>query len=298
MTSKTISIDPQHFKLGNSKKKSVTVKNGISTTSSGTKINIHNSNIRELLLSKLQQHREKTQKKIFHTTNPPIQHKIQMNNFDEPTHSLNNELPLNISNNITNVTENKVDNTVDKNTITNLIHPDKPYGVLKNGVKPTYKIWNQTHKNYDESIKNDMTHNKVSNIELNETMNNAESKHNLDNLNNLEINNEQTSPPTQMIQEKEIKKNYKLGLNKKNKTISILIKNSNTRKKIETDKTTYKKTPITTVKNYLKKKNFIRFGATAPTQLMRDMYENLKLCGDVINENPKLLVENLKDTNQ
>jgi hypothetical protein len=281
MSSKTISIDPQHFKLGNSKKKNTTVKNSISSTTSGTKINIHNSNIRELLLSKLQQHREKTQKKIFHSTTPPIQHKIQMNNFDEQQDPLiskcesSNESTIILNNNQNNNENNNTNNN------TNSILPDKPYGVLKNGVKPTYKTWNQTHKNYSEPQKPIVLSN-------NQTIEPIENK--------KESNELQQIVP--MIQEKEIKKNYKLGLNKKNKTISILIKNANTRKKIETDKTTYKKTPITTVKNYLKKKNFIRFGATAPTQLMRDMYENLKLCGDVINENPKLLVENLKDPNQ
>jgi hypothetical protein len=277
MSSKTISIDPQHFKLGNSKKKTITMKNGVSSTTNGTKINIHNSNIRELLLAKLQQHREKTQKKVFHTTTQPIQHKIQMNSFDETTNSTPSipcdippPLPIESS-----------------NEIINHIIPDKPYGILKNGTKPTYKVWNQTHKNY-ENNDNNISSSPVSSVPSVSSIPVVSSVPS-------SIQNTQNTQNTQMIQEKEVKKNYKLGLNKKNKTISILIKNANTRKKVETDKTTYKKTPITTVKNYLKKKNFIRFGANAPTQLMRDMYENLKLCGDVLNENPKLLLDNLKE---
>ncbi len=291
MSSKTISIDPQHFKLGN-KKRSSTLKQGVSTTSSGTKINIHNSNIRELLLAKLQNHREKTQKKIFQSRIQPIDHKIQMNNFDEITNHSESvaltEAPTISSNNIV-VSTNPSPNPISS------INSDKPYGILKNGTKPTFKTWNQTQKNYSNNSNN--SNNSISNTIIEES--NSVPIANMSAGSNSEISYKPPSEePTKLIQEREIKKNYKLGLNKKNKTISILIKHGGARKKIETDKTTYKKTPISTVKNYLKKKNFISFGATAPSQLMRDMYENLKLCGDVMNENPKLLVENLKDPNQ
>lgn len=298
MSSKTISIDPQHFKLGNSKKKNLTFKNN-TNNSGGTKINIHNSNIRELLLSKLQQHREKTKKKILQTTTPPIEHKLQMNTFDEcnpiSTNHVTNPLSSPLSNPMSSPISNQITSELPNNIVTSessmssmasmsSIIPDKPYGILKNGIKPTYKTWSQSKKNYEYDYQeNNSNHN--SNIEINVASQPSDSS----SIQTVE------QKPVQMIQEREIKKNYKLGLNKKNKTISILIKNDKTRKKVETDKSTYKKTPISTVKNYLKKKNFIRFGASAPTQLMRDMYENLKLCGDVINENPKLLVENLTE---
>ena len=48
-------------------------------------------------------------------------------------------------------------------------------------------------------------------------------------------------------------------------------------------------------KNYLKKQQLIKFGSTAPNQLLRDMYENSKLCCEIINENPQVIVHNFKE---
>ena len=46
---------------------------------------------------------------------------------------------------------------------------------------------------------------------------------------------------------------------------------------------------------YLKKQQLIKFGSTAPNQLLRDMYENSKLCCEIINENPQVIVHNFKE---
>ncbi len=301
MSSKTISIDPQLFKLGNSKKSTNVSKQNSNSLNKTAKLNIHNSNIRELLLAKLQQHREKTQKKILQSTNQPVEQKINMKPFDESTppsiSSSINEISLNTSN----INSNEII------PVSN-VYPDKPYGVLKGGTKPTFKTWNQTQKKYNEyqpinktttiPIIEKQTHT-TDNVVIPEVINHPQiiEENKIQNKIQNDGQNDGQNNGQKMIQEKEVKKNYKLGLNKKNKTISILIKNAATRKNIETDKSTYKKTPLHTVKNYLKKKNFINFGATAPTQLLRDMYENLKLCGDIFNENPKLLVNNMTSTN-
>jgi hypothetical protein len=292
MSSKTISIDPQLFKLGNSKKISNISKQTNNSLNKTAKLNIHNSNIRELLLAKLQQHREKTQKKVLQTTTQTVEQKINMKPFDEST-------PTSVSSSMNEISLNPSNINYNETIPISNVYPDKPYGVLKGGTKPTFKTWNQTQKNYNEPqpitktttipIIEQQTHT-TEHVVIPEAINYPQIEENKI-QNNGQINGQK------MIQEKEIKKNYKLGINKKNKTISILIKNAATRKNIESDKSTYKKTPLHTVKNYLKKKNFINFGATAPTQLLRDMYENLKLCGDIFNENPKLLVNNMTSTN-
>jgi hypothetical protein len=97
-----------------------------------------------------------------------------------------------------------------------------------------------------------------------------------------------------MIQEREIKKTFTIGKNKKGRSVGVLIKNINTRKKIEDDILKHKKTNITTVKNYLKSHNMIKHGTTAPTNLLRTMYENMKLCGDVANDNINNLIHNFE----
>jgi hypothetical protein len=89
-----------------------------------------------------------------------------------------------------------------------------------------------------------------------------------------------------------VKKIFKLGKNPKTKTISILIKNNKTRKKVEDTKTEREKKHLATVKNYLKEKNLIKFGSTAPSKLLREMYESSELCGGISNQNKDVLIHN------
>ena len=94
------------------------------------------------------------------------------------------------------------------------------------------------------------------------------------------------------IQEREIKKSFHLGKNLKNNSVSILIKCNKTRKKVEEIKTELKKTKLNTIKNYLKSKNLIKFGTSAPSGLLKEIYESSKLCGDIYNNNANTLIHN------
>ena len=42
--------------------------------------------------------------------------------------------------------------------------------------------------------------------------------------------------------------------------------------------------------------NLIKFGTTAPSELLREMYENSKLCGEISNNNPTNIVHNFKQS--
>ena len=74
--------------------------------------------------------------------------------------------------------------------------------------------------------------------------------------------------------------------------MDVLIENLNTRKMNKDKLQLLKKTNITTIKNYLKNRQLIKVGSNAPNTLMRYMYENIKDCGDVINENKSNLIHN------
>ena len=65
-----------------------------------------------------------------------------------------------------------------------------------------------------------------------------------------------------------------------------------TRKKVEDTKTEHKKTQLSTIKNYLKEKNLIKFGTTAPSKLLREMFETSELCGGILNKNKDVLIHN------
>jgi len=258
---RTITIDPQFLSI--SKKKQKSQKTNIPLS----EVKLNSTNIRELLLEKLKQH-----KKNKKTLKNPV---VQLNSIDE--NSTINKENTNIPTNLNATTDNiqiNVNNEIDKlnlnselnlnnemhtletltNNNNNLIKPDKPYGILKNGNRPTYKTWS----------------------------------------NNDQIN-EIIEQPVSLIQDIEVKKVFNLGKNKKNKTVSVLLKNNLTRKKIESDKVNYKKTNLSTVKHFLKKQNLIKFGTTAPNNLLREMYENTKLCGEISNDNSASIIHNFKE---
>lgn len=249
---RTISIDPQFLNI--SKKKVKTQKTNIQLSD----IKLNSNNIRELLLEKL-----KSQSKNKKTHKIPA---VQLNTMDEQTQSMTckdeiiksvepvkDEPIIEINNNNS--------NNVDTN-VCSVIQPDKPYGVLKNGNKPTFKTWNQT-------------------------------LHPISNMPEVEIIS--IPEPVQLVEEIEVKKTFELGRSKKNKSVNVLIKNNNTRKKIECDKINFKKTNLSTIKNFLKKQNLIKFGTSAPNNLLRDMYENSKLCCEIHNENSQNIAHNFKE---
>ena len=92
---------------------------------------------------------------------------------------------------------------------------------------------------------------------------------------------------------KTLKKIYHLG--KKNGKVNVLIKNNVTRKKVRLAVKAIKKTPIIKIKKYLKKKHLVKTGSSAPEYILREMYTNALLTGDVHNTNNENLVHNYLD---
>lgn len=87
-------------------------------------------------------------------------------------------------------------------------------------------------------------------------------------------------------------KTFKLGKNKTSKTIGVLIKNRHTRRRISKEKDLLKKKSILEVKNYLRKYNLLKAGSDAPSDVLRTMYEQSILAGEVNNESKETLVHN------
>lgn len=235
MSKRTISINPQFFNVSKKKNKKIIP----------SQVNINSTNIRQLLLDKLKEHK-KTRKII---TEPKSITQLQEKSFDESCKEMDKE-------NIKKEKEIEVEKieTIEKEKEVEKDH-SKPYGNLKNGTKPTYRMYQQ----------------------------------------DIQKPNDIIPPPIDepiVLEEKEVKKTFKLGKNPKTRTISILIKNNKSRKKVEDKKTEHKKTAVSTIKNYLKKKNLIKYGSTAPSKLLREMYETSELCGGISNENKDILIHN------
>ena len=297
---RTINIDPQFLSM--SKKKSKTLKSNIPLN----EVKLNSNNIRELLLEKLKQH-----KKNKKTLKNPM---VQLNTMDEQSGNEQNVNEQNVNEmssnhqNRNNIPTSNSSFDLDKeikqledtpiiqgeslqngtlqNEVQYSIRPDKPYGVLKNGLKPTYKSWS-SHEN------NTMQQMSMPQMPI-QQMSMPQMPIQQMPIQQMPIQ-QMTIEQVPMIQELEVKKVFQLGRNKKNKTVSVLLKNNSTRKKIEGDKVNFKKTNISTVKNFLKKQNLIKFGTTAPNNLLRDIYESTKLCGEIINENSKSIIHNFNE---
>ena len=82
--------------------------------------------------------------------------------------------------------------------------------------------------------------------------------------------------------------NYKKTLKK----VGVFIKNNTLRRKIDDDKRNLRNVKLKTVKNYLKTQNLIKYGSYAPNELLREIYDTSKLCGDINNINGSNLVHN------
>ena len=93
---------------------------------------------------------------------------------------------------------------------------------------------------------------------------------------------------------KPLKKNktIKLGKIGKKKIISILIPSKNEKIKIENYKKTLKNNSIQKIKKFLKNKGLIKIGCIAPKNILREMYESVKLTGDVYNNSKDYLIHN------
>ena len=203
------------------------------------------------------------------TINTP---QISLPTIQEPTKPI---IPLQIAVLNKPIETNKLENinhTIKPKKINDIVTPHNltlknppPYSNLKGSNKPTYREWNKTYKTHGEPTGK-------TRITINEN------------------NNKKYLPTKKIITRKT--KTIKYNLGKKGKTVGILIKNNKTRKKIKHELLSLKKKSIIEVKDYLHQKNLIKSGTLAPNDVLREIYEQSILSGDVVNESNQNLIHN------
>lgn len=86
---------------------------------------------------------------------------------------------------------------------------------------------------------------------------------------------------------------YVLGKSNHNRTVSILIKDKNTQKKVLNAQREIKKKDLPSIKKYLHSHNLIMAGSNAPIDVIRKIYESAMLAGEITNNNRDSIIHNL-----
>jgi len=188
------------------------------------------------------------------------------------------------------------------------------YSCIKNGSRPTYK-----QMKYNSEIN---TGHHLQNIPLINTeqkpLINTEQNINIEGtttLNTITNNDDkETIIPnksipliTNNIKEKVIKrpnqtrkklitKTYKYILGKNGRKVSVLLKDLKTRKMVKKECSQLANTSIQEIKNYLRKKNLLKIGSNASDEVIKKIYEQAILTGEVRNMSKDTLIHNFMKT--
>lgn len=193
------------------------------------------------------------------------------------------------------------------------------YGCLKNGALPTYRNYmNQTRKNVSDPvihIGGNTNSSKQEPMQINLPMQQAAQSLTIggakseavekrinDSINRVKQMNQtaiklqelkKQMRPKKMKRKKTKRRTYKIGKSKVLPKVSVLVSNKTIRNNISTKKQLLKQVPLQDIKSYLMKRGFIKVGSTAPSDVLRKMYESaVMICGEVQNHNPDNLLYN------
>jgi hypothetical protein len=186
---------------------------------------------------------------------------------------------------------------------------DTPYGCLKGGKKPTFRLYNKTIKNNlrfsgddennSDSLYSDRQtklkelqnkHSKKTSSQDNRKLNFNSNSLGIEIDNNSDEEEGQNDKANHNLRKTKIRRHMRKTITKKFKLgkqpgniVGVLIKNNETRKNIQKEHGLLKNKQLADVKKYLVEKNLIKIGSTAPPGVIRNIYEASMLSGEVEN---------------
>ena len=116
-----------------------------------------------------------------------------------------------------------------------------------------------------------------------------------DDAENIELTLEKTPIINKQIPKKRrhrITKTHKYTLGRTGSKVSVLIKNAKTRKLVQHELALLKQKGIPEIKSFLRKKNLLKVGSDAPNDVLRQIYEQSILSGDIENKAKDVLIHN------
>ena len=300
---KPIKINPELFTLGARNVKNKTLKK--------TKTNIQPNKLKKNLLSKIKNYR-KNKLSESNDKNEPIiisNPDVKINKISDSKSVINSKSIINqkLPTKNNSVLDSKP--TIDDDDFTQSINylkklsskREKPssdfpleslndiknnnvpqYGCMKNGSLPTYREWK--NKTLKKPIENRETDNRET--DNRETDNRETDNRESENRENLEKN----KPYKCKLSKRSTTLKYYLG--KRGKSVGVLVKNATTRKKIMDEHNLLRQTKLSDMKNYLKRHNLLKSGSRAPPDIIKKMYEQSLLGGDIRNSNKNNVIHN------
>jgi len=176
------------------------------------------------------------------------------------------------------------------------IKEDPPHGCLKNGTKPTFREWatKMLHKPVD-AIKN-MFGGDNGTGSTDPTTNTSTTAS--EGMSNSHAANSETTgaiDPSQVAGmrvkiRKTKKKRFRIG--KHDDVVGVLLKNKQTQRHIQSQHLTLKQKTIGEIRKYLYDHHLLKIGSNAPPDVLRRMYEDAILTGEVKNTNNDVLLHN------
>jgi len=164
-----------------------------------------------------------------------------------------------------------------------------PYSSLKNGSKPTFREWKRQTQKITHQMAQTQPLIRIKDRPPSVPAKTERSKE----LERVKLEYKENNPsnkPKAYIRRRTRTIKYKLGKN--DKKVSVLIKNHNTRKLVKHEQGLLKQKSIMDVKNFLREKNLLKTGSSAPNDVLRQMYEQAILAGDVSNRGKDTLIHN------
>jgi len=168
------------------------------------------------------------------------------------------------------------------------IKPEPDHGCLKGGKKPTFREWvKKTLKKPAEVIKEFLQGNTDENEQENDV---NENDINENDINESGVPNDGKIAGLRMKIRKTTTKKFRVG--KHGNVVGVLLKNKHTQRHIQKEHLSLKQKSLNEIKKYLYDKNLLKIGSSAPPDVLRRLYEDSILTGEVQNTGKGVALHN------
>jgi len=182
-----------------------------------------------------------------------------------------------------------------------IVLKDVPYGCLRGGNKPTYRTYHRSqprNTTLKKPLFSDPKENENADPMIQERQRKLrEIQENFQNQGQPQPSEQQPSGQPEHTKLKNkikqtITKKYKLGRTPGSNVVGVLIKNSDTRRRIQEEHGVLRRESIVEIRKYLHDHGLIKVGSDAPPDVLRNIYESAKMTGEISNTNKHVLLHN------